>query len=115
MEMKLGEYLKQQRRLKNLTLRSVQEKTGISNAYLSQVENNKISKPSPSILHKLADCYGTSYKYLMELAGYPLPDVNGDDLRKQYNRLGSAIDKITPDEEEKLVEYLEFLRSIKRK
>ena len=50
----LGSVLRQARDLKKLALRSVEEMTGISNAYLSQIENDKIKKPSADILHKLA-------------------------------------------------------------
>ncbi|NVM53156.1 MAG: helix-turn-helix transcriptional regulator [Candidatus Helarchaeota archaeon] len=115
MNRKLGHCLRQQRKKRNLTLRSVEEKTGISNAYLSQLENNKISRPSPSVLHKLADCYQVSYEFLMNLAGYPVPEANKKDIRIRLNRLGSMIDDLTPEEEEKLTEYLQFLRSIKKK
>ena len=42
-----GEGLKMARELRKLSLREVEEATGISNAYLSQLENDKIKKPSP--------------------------------------------------------------------
>jgi len=44
--------------------------SGISNAYLSQLENNKVKKPSPHFLHKLASLYDVPYDLLMEYAGY---------------------------------------------
>jgi len=40
----------------------------VSNAYLSQLENDKITKPSPNILHALASVYKTSYEDLMARA-----------------------------------------------
>ena len=46
----LGKLLKQYRELNKLTLRAVEEKTGISNAYLSQLENEKIAHPSANTL-----------------------------------------------------------------
>ncbi|MEM2112129.1 MAG: helix-turn-helix transcriptional regulator, partial [Candidatus Bathyarchaeia archaeon] len=78
----LGPYLKQVRKEKGFTLRVVEEKTGISNAYLSQLENQKISNPSPRILHKLADFYEISYGNLMELAGYPSPLSSTTEVKK---------------------------------
>ena len=113
MEKKIGPYLKQMRKESNLTLRSVEKKTGISNAYLSQLENDKITNPSPSTLHKLADCYKISYGYLMELVGYPLPinPMNEEKRLKSTFRFGSNQGNLTEDEEKKLLEYLEFLRS----
>ncbi len=50
----LGEKLRDARETQALTLRQVEEITGISNAYLSQLENNKIKKPSANILYKLS-------------------------------------------------------------
>src|SRR5882724_11405520 len=65
-----GKGLKTARELNKLSLREVETATGISNAYLSQLENNKIKKPSPHFLHKLAALYGIGYELLMESAGY---------------------------------------------
>ena len=68
----LGEGLRFARDMKKLSLREVEEATGISNAYLSQLENDKIQKPSPHFLHKLAALYDLDYEHLMEAAGYML-------------------------------------------
>ena len=68
----LGTYLTNLRRAKGFTLREVEEATNkeVSNAYLSQLEHDKISKPSPNILYSLAAVYGVAYETLMEKAGY---------------------------------------------
>lgn len=112
----LGTYLKNARKRMHLTLRNVEEKTEISNAYLSQLENEKIVKPSPVILNRLAKCYKVSYERLMRLAEYPLPRNIGfsDKEIKPKFRLRSSFEDITEEEEKKLREYLEFLRSKKR-
>lgn len=116
MSKKLGRYLKEARRTHNLTLRRVEEETGISNAYLSQLENNKISRPSPQILHKLANCYQVPYEHLMELAGYPLPTSHIDEERVLLPafRSKSGFGDLTKEEEKKLLEYLQFLRTRRR-
>ena len=108
----LGSYLKQSRKERGLTLRDVEEKIGISNAYLSQLENQKISNPSPQILHKLADWYNISYDRLMELAGYPVleKESRGPAFRKE-----SGFDDLTREEKENVIEYIRFLRSRRRK
>src|SRR2546425_6893236 len=62
----LGEFLKNVRKAQQHTLRDVEEATGVSNAYLSQLEQGKMTKPSPQILHKLASFYGVPYEKLME-------------------------------------------------
>ncbi len=107
---KIGKYLKDKRLQKRLTLRQVEEQTEIKNAYLSQLENGKIEKPSPKYLHKLAGAYGVPYAMLLEMAGYPSFDEESNIKRFVSNELNT----ITSDEEEKLIEYLRFLRSTKK-
>ena len=52
-----------------LTLRQVQEATGISNAYLSQLENGKIKHPSAQVLYSLSKLYGCNIEDLLIDAG----------------------------------------------
>jgi HTH-type transcriptional regulator, competence development regulator len=94
-----------------LTLREVEAKTGISNAYLSQLEGGKIKEPSPKTLHKLCELYGCSYSLALELAGYPVPT---EQKLPVAARFAARIGKTTQDEEAALLEYLQFLRSRKR-
>lgn len=119
----LGGYLSDVRKMKGLTLREVEEATGkeVSNAYLSQLENEKIARPSPNILHALADVYAISYENLMERAGYisPAAKTAAGVLRSGKSRHGRAAtfanENLTEEEEEKLLEYLAFLRSRRSK
>lgn len=71
----LGAYLRELRRVRRLTLRAVEEQSGVSNSYLSQVENGHIDQPSPHVLQKLAAVYGVAYEALMARAGYIRPGV----------------------------------------
>ena len=107
----LGTLLADLRTAKGLSLREVEEATGkaVSNAYLSQLENGRIRKPSPNVLHSLADVYAAPYEALMERAGYLLPSPNGGEHRKRLAIF--AIDDLTAEEEEELLKYLAFLRS----
>ena len=63
----LGRYLASIRRDRRMSLRQVEEATNreVSNAYLSQIENEHIKKPSPNILNSLAELYGIDFEYLM--------------------------------------------------
>jgi transcriptional regulator with XRE-family HTH domain len=65
----LGKTLKSTRENVSLTLRDVEIATGISNAYLSQLENDKIKKPSASILYKLANVYKIDLNVLLYASG----------------------------------------------
>jgi transcriptional regulator with XRE-family HTH domain len=107
----LGVVLSDLRKAKGLSLREVEEATGkaVSNAYLSQLENGRIQKPSPNVLHSLSEVYGVPYETLMEKAGYLLP---AEDRRGVRRRLAAfAIDDLTAEEEEELLKYLAFLRT----
>jgi transcriptional regulator with XRE-family HTH domain len=107
----LGSLLSDLRRAKGLSLRAVERDTGkmVSNAYLSQLENGKIKKPSPNVLHSLAEVYVVPYEALMEKAGYLLPPKQGGGRRIRLAAF--AIDDLTAEEEEELLKYLAFLRS----
>lgn len=60
--------LKKYRKLAGLTLRQVEAATGISNPYLSQLENNKIKNPSVNTMYKLAKLYNVEFlKFLIDL------------------------------------------------
>jgi transcriptional regulator with XRE-family HTH domain len=106
----LGSILADLRRAKGLTLREVEEETdkAVSNAYLSQLENGRIKKPSPNVLRCLAEVYAVPYESLLEKAGYLLPSDGGVGPRKR--RAIFAIDDLTAEEEEELLKYLAFLR-----
>src|SRR5437867_2497795 len=101
----VGEVLRRRREELGVTLREVEDKIAISNAYLSQLENGKISRPSPSVLRKLADFYKVSYARLMELAGHP---AITQERKAVFFRTSTGLQEITKDEEKELVEYLRF-------
>jgi transcriptional regulator with XRE-family HTH domain len=102
----LGAYLRSARDQRGLSLRAVERATGISNPYLSQIESGKIRKPSPTVLHKLAELYNVPYADLMTLAGYPDSGPAPTDQAAD-SRLGP----MTTAEEKAVREYLDFLRS----
>jgi HTH-type transcriptional regulator, competence development regulator len=111
----LGEHLRRLREAAGLTLRQVEEATNkqVSNAYLSQLENDKISKPSPNILLALSQVYSTSYEDLMERAGY-FPSKLRPAAGRQARAATFAIQNLTPEEEKILIDYLAFIRKQRR-
>lgn len=106
---RLGDYLKSVRSAKGLTLREVEDVSGISNAYLSQLENGKISQPNPNVLYSLASCYSVSYEGLMRKAGYITKDNPTSEAKGSVP--ACAIEGLTEEEEEVLLEYLAFYRT----
>lgn len=113
MDKTLGEKLKQLRHIKGWTLRKAEKNTGISNGYLSQLENDNIKKPSPHYLHKLSNAYGVSYESLLELAGYLIQSKQNNP--KASGTAFSLFKDLTSEEQEELLKYLEFLRLKNRK
>lgn len=69
MKESLGKYLKSLRDTKKKTLRQVEAETGVSNAHLSQLENDSIKKPSSELLQKLSSYYGVDADAMKNLAG----------------------------------------------
>lgn len=111
----LGQYLASIRTARRLTLRQVEEATNkeVSNAYLSQIENDKIKQPSPNILHSLSEFYSIDYVNLMEMAGY-IASSSASSGDKRHGRVATfAEQNLTSQEEAALVEYLQFMRTRK--
>jgi transcriptional regulator with XRE-family HTH domain len=110
-----GAHLARLRNAAGLSLRQVEEasEAEVSNAYLSQLENNKIAKPSPNILHTLARIYKASYEDLMKRAGYITSDADASG-RRQAKAATFAIKGLTPEEETILIDYLAFIRKQRR-
>ena len=66
-----GEFLKELRSRKDVTLKQVEEGTGMSNAYISQLETGTRRRlPAPAKLKALADYFNVTIKELLEKAGY---------------------------------------------
>ena len=112
----LGQYLAFIRTDRKMTLREVEEATNrqVSNAYLSQIENDRIRSPSPNILHCLAEIYAISFENLMDKAGYLMPSTQRSEDHRHGRVATFAEYNLTPDEESQLLEYLQFLRTRRR-
>lgn len=111
----LGRYLASIRADRRFTLRQVEEATNkeVSNAYLSQIENDKIQQPSPNVLYALSEIYGIDYSMLMEMAGY-ITHAKNRAKDERHGRVATFADhNLTPAEEAELIEYLKFIRSRK--
>jgi transcriptional regulator with XRE-family HTH domain len=73
----LGEFLKEQRRGAQLTLRQLADQAGVSNPYLSQIERG-LRKPSADVLQQLAKALRVSAETLYVRAGILDPDESGE-------------------------------------
>jgi transcriptional regulator with XRE-family HTH domain len=64
-----GEYLKRLRGEQRLSLREVEERSGVSNSYLAQIERGVRRPPSADILRRLAPVYNVPARDLLKAAG----------------------------------------------
>ncbi|GEN73689.1 helix-turn-helix domain-containing protein [Chryseobacterium lathyri] len=109
----IGSTLKESRKNIGLTLRQVEDMTGISNAYLSQLENDKIKNPSVNILSKLSSLYKVSLKTLLGNANMidkketKEEEANADFMQK----IAFRAEHLTEEERNDVIKYLEFLKS----
>ncbi len=108
--MSIAEELYRLRTLKGVSLREVERVTGVSNAYLSQLENKKTDKPSPHILHKLANYYDVEYTYLLKVAGY-LEDKKENKSSASLTDVQSALMSANLSETHKqlVIKFIEML------
>jgi len=69
----LGEFIRRQRELSEMSMRQFAELVGISNPYLSQIERG-LRAPSDQVLKAIADALHVSAETLYEEAGVPVED-----------------------------------------
>jgi transcriptional regulator with XRE-family HTH domain len=72
----LGDFIRAQRQLANLSLREMASMTSVSNAYLSQVERG-LHQPSLKVLHSIAAALQLSTEQLLAQGGWASGAKNG--------------------------------------
>lgn len=107
----LGSLLKTAREINKFSLRDVEEVTNISNAYLSQLENEKIKSPSANYLYKLSNLYRLNFEELLEKAGVIEPTMDNVKTKKNLNNIALYSNSFTKDEEDELIKYIKFMKS----
>jgi transcriptional regulator with XRE-family HTH domain len=107
----LGRTLKTTREEFSLTLKEVEVSTGISNAYLSQLENGKIKKPSASVLYKLSEVYRIKLDVLLAAAGIIDPtsvaEPSLSELEKEFSFYKDQFDQ---EEQQEILNFVRFIR-----
>jgi transcriptional regulator with XRE-family HTH domain len=84
-----GDYLRNLRVEKRLSLREVEQQSGVSNSYLGLIERGQRPTPGAEILKKLAPVYDVPIRDLLMAAGY-LKDESGsltenDEVEMAFN------------------------------
>lgn len=111
----LGITIKEARKRNGFTLKQVEDALGISNAYLSQLENEKIKSPSANILYKLSTLYRVPLKELLGSAGLIDKKVEDDSTEHSdfVERIAFSSENMTQAERVEVLKYLEYLQSKK--
>ncbi|HXW77390.1 MAG TPA: helix-turn-helix transcriptional regulator [Candidatus Eremiobacteraceae bacterium] len=97
----LGEFIKAQRELANLSLRQLSDLTKVSNPYLSQVERG-LYKPSADVLKSIAEALHVSAETMFAQAGFLDPESRDD----RESSVADAIrldGRLTTDQKETLI------------
>ena len=110
----LGSFLRSQRRLANLSLREMAERTKVSNAYLSQIERG-MHVPSMRVLTSIARALDLSAEAMLTQAGLLADGPDDADVSASQRRTEAAIradGRLTDDQKEALLSvYRSYLAS----
>ena len=97
----LGEYIRMQRQMADLSLRGMAELTKVSNAYLSQVERG-LHQPSLRVLRAIAEALNIPPDALLAQAGVMSSDPAGD-ARTSTEEAIRSDPGLTPEEREAML------------
>lgn len=113
---RLGDTLKESRKNIGYTLQQVEDSSGISNAYLSQLENGKIKSPSANILYKLSSLYKVPLKTFLISAGIidKKNEENTSNSDSFVQKVAFSSEEMTKEEKEEVLKYLEYVKSRRR-
>ena len=109
----LGQRLRDLRQANKRTLRDIEADSGLNSGYLSQLEQGKVSQPTPAVLQKVAAGYGVPVPVVLSWAGYIEEEEDGLSLN-QARALSYLGANPTDHEVETLKAVLDALRSAQR-
>ena len=90
----LGDFIRRQRKLANLSLRQLAEKTRLSNPYLSQIERG-LHQPSMRVIKVLSEALNVSAETLLTHAG--LLHRDGQDANEGKHDIANVEQAIIAD------------------
>lgn len=102
----LGDYIRHRRGVVGLSLRQLEEATGIERGALSRIENGS-RQPSPELLQRIAEALRVDYEDLYAVSGISLPEKLPEldaYLRTRYR------DELTATDRRSLERFFDELR-----
>ena len=107
---RISEKLKEIRGQRAMTLKEVEEKSGISNAYLSQIEQGKLKYLTFNFLVRLAEAYSLSVCTLVDPDQETLPRMfRPNVISPDHAFILECFRKTRDDDKKAFKEYLRFL------
>jgi HTH-type transcriptional regulator, competence development regulator len=106
----LGRTLAAARARSGLSLRAVEQRTGIRSGHLSQIETDRIAKPEMAMLWDLAALYGLDFEQLLELSGHAGGRETSERARRRMTVALRAMRDLSPAEQ---TEALRFMAELK--
>jgi len=98
-ESNFGQFLRSLRERRHMSLRDVERESGVSNAYIAQLEKGDRPPPRPNTLKKLAKAYNVTVRELLLRAGYlDEPEVTAT----EEERIEAAFQYVLADPDYKL-------------
>ncbi len=98
-ESNFGHFLRSLREKQRMSLRDAERESGVSNAYIAQIEKGDRPPPKPEILKKLARAYNVTVRELFLRAGYlDEPEVTAT----EEERIEAAFQYVLADPDYKL-------------
>lgn len=88
--MKFGAFVRQQRESREIGLREMATKIGVSPTYLSKVERDEFPPPAEDKVRKIAEIFGTDVDELLALAGKVSSDLS-DIIRRNPVELAALL------------------------
>ena len=88
-----GSYMRSLRKGRGLTLKQVECRAQVSNAYISQIERGVRKPPHPDILRRLAKTYDVEHRELLIASGY----LEEDSAAQQRRAVEKAFEHVQSD------------------
>lgn len=111
MPVTLAERLKALRTERDLTLRELADRSGLSNGYISLLENGKVESPSAAVLSKLAKALDVPLSDLLRAAGVEVATASGAEVDPE---LVSALRRLDHGDRAQVLSYAHYLAQSRR-
>jgi transcriptional regulator with XRE-family HTH domain len=105
----LAQAIARLRQTAGLSMRQLEQQTGIDRSTLSRIESGEKKQPAPGTLTKLAPALGVSQSELFTLAGYSATEAQALPAIRPYLR--TKYGHLSPTAQDELAAFLENLEA----